>query len=82
MGDDIDIRLQYNMDSVVLFEYEDGEQYEIARWIEDEISETNGLAGTIDNLREMVENNPESVVEKLYGSVSNWRAKRDKRSLN
>jgi len=66
------LRMQYNADSVVIFEVDRHRKYEVARFTESELHETNGLPETIAQFRTLVEDNPNALLAKLYGSVERW----------
>lgn len=83
MARDIDLRMQYNSDSVVVFEIdEDGSKYEVVRWTKDEKEETNNLVETVETTRELVEESPRGLIEKLYGSVEEWDKQKENRQLS
>lgn len=83
MTREIDLRMQYNAESVVVFEVgESGTKYEVVRWTTDELEETNNLVETVENTRELVEQSPRGLIEKLYGTIEAWDEQKDQRILN
>lgn len=79
---DLDLRMQYNEDSVFVFELDDGVRYEVVRWTTDELARTEGLVDTVEETRMMVQNSPRGLLQKLFGTVENWRSVRENRRLD
>jgi hypothetical protein len=76
----LDLRVQYGKDTVTILEFDDGNRYEVVRWTEDEIDQLGDeLLQIVENTKEMVESNPEKIIEILYGSIESWNQKRDAR---
>lgn len=83
MSEELDIRIQYNKDSAFVFELgDDGKRYELVRWTEDELTETENLDSLVDSTRQMVEKSPTKLVEKLFGTVEEWERQKEQRCLD
>lgn len=78
---ELDLRMQYNEESVFVFEVDNGERYEVVRWTKDELEQTNGLVDTVEDTREMVEETPRGLIQKLFGTVEAWNDIKDDRKL-
>lgn len=81
MTRDITLQMQYNKDSVFVFEEIDGVRYELVRWTKDDLEASPSLPETVDAVREMVEESPRGLVQKLYGSVEEWDNRKENRKL-
>lgn len=82
MPKQVNLRMQYNADSVVVFEVDDGHRYEVVRWTEDELEADPNLPQTVEQTREMVEKSPMGLIEKLYGTVELWEEEKEHRKLD
>lgn len=78
---EFDIRVQYNEDSVVVFELEDDSRYEIIRWTTKELETTEGLLDTVETTKEMAKESPRGLIEKFFGTVANWNEVKDQRKF-
>jgi len=76
MSNDINLYIKYNIDSVVIFEVDDGEKYEVIKWTEKDLETTENLPIIINEIRQMLEANPKNVIRKYYGSVDEWNQKK------
>lgn len=81
MSRDVVLRIQYNAESVLIFEVERGIKYEVARFTKDDMDATAGLPETIDQFRELAETNPSMLIAKLHGSVEAWDAMKSEREI-
>jgi hypothetical protein len=78
-----DIRVEYGgEDEVSIIEYYDGNKYEIAKWIEDELEENPDLEDTVENAVNLAKTEPKELIKKIYGSVSEWEDMRENKSLD
>lgn len=66
------LHIRYNKTDVVIFEADGQDQYEVIRWTKDELQATPTLPETIEVLEEMVEESPNALLCKLYGSLDEW----------
>lgn len=81
MSNTVTLRMQYNADSVVIFEVDTHSKYEVARFTESELHETDGLPETIAQFRTLVEQNPQALLAKLYGSVERWETIKSEKEI-
>lgn len=81
MSRNVVLRVQYNADSVLIFEVHNGMKYEVAQFTTEDLQETQGLPETIDRFAEIAESNPRALLVKLHGSVSAWDAQKEKRAI-
>lgn len=82
MPQTVDLRMQYNAESVFVFEIDNGERYEVVRWTKDELEADPNLPETVELTREMVQESPRGLIEKLYGTVPAWEDAKDNRKLD
>ena len=82
MSDNLTVKMQYNADSVCVYEIgESGTKYELVRWSKDEVEKNPDLPQNIEAIREIVEKDPKILVQKLYGTVYNWHKKKGQKKL-
>lgn len=76
-----EIIARYGEDEISIIEKYEGEEYELVKWIEDEVEQNPDLKDTVENTVEMVKNNPEKVVRRLYDEIYLWEEERENRKL-
>lgn len=82
MPQEVDLRMQYNAESVFVFELDNGTRYEVVRWTKDELEADPNLPQTVEQTREMVQESPRGLIEKLYGTVASWEDQKEQRKLD
>lgn len=72
MSEDIHLRIQYNAESVVIFEANGNNRYEVIRWTKEDLENSPQIPHNIEVLEKMVKTNPEALIKKIHGSVKEW----------
>lgn len=80
--EELTLRMQYNSDSVFVFEVDEGVRYEVVRWTKDELNQDPNLPQTVEEVQKMVENSPRGLIQKLYGTIRAWNETKENRKLD
>lgn len=80
---EIDLRVQYGADSLVILEFDGSKRYEVVRWNADDIERDPHVREAADHAKGLVETGQtEELLKVIYGGIEQWMDARQDRRID